>query len=131
MAGKMNPRIRKVDVGVRELKSIQIYPLSIKDQTNLVEFFTSLMDKFFGEMRDKQFSNAEFFSYIAETITENIPEFMKFVTEEDVDIDNLTNHQLSEIIKIVYTDNFEEPGKNIQGLLTNLKGVMFPGMKTE
>lgn len=129
MAGKMNPKIRKVDVGTREIKQITIYPLSIKDQEALVTFFTGLIEKFFEEMREKQFTNTEFFQMILQIVTENIPEFLKYATDEEIDLGNLTNYQLSEIIKHVYTDNFEDPGKNISGLLTGLKGTLFPGLQ--
>lgn len=129
MAGKMNPKIRKVDIGTREIKQITIYPLSIKDQEALVTFFTGLIEKFFEEMREKQFTNTEFFQMILQIVTENIPEFLKYATDEEIDLGNLTNYQLSEIIKHVYTDNFEDPGKNIQGLLTGLKGTLFPGLQ--
>lgn len=128
MAGKMNPRIRKVEIGVRELSTISIYPLSIKDQTHMVELFVSIVEKFFGEVREKQITNSEFFSIIAQLVMDNIPEFLKYVTDDELDLGNFTNYQLSEIAKHIYVDNFEDPGKNVQSLLIGLKATLFPSL---
>lgn len=127
MAGKMNPMIRRVNVGTRELKEVKIYPLSIKDQTNLVEFFMGGIEEVFEKFREGSMTNQQVFGFIAETIVAKIPEFLEYVTDKDdkVDVDTMTNFQLSEIIKIVYEDNFENPGKNVENLVGKLKGMLF------
>ena len=45
---RLNPDIKKADVGVRELKTLTIYPLSAAFQMNLAEDVSDLLVSFFA-----------------------------------------------------------------------------------
>lgn len=125
---KLNPQIRTVEIGTRTLRKVNIYPLSYGDQKKLID---TIRDKVFDTMRlvsgednpeivteadSESNEGVDLINVIFEALQDNFDYILELVTDGDVTITELTNYQVSEIVKIVYETNFEEPGKNLPSL---------------
>lgn len=118
---KLNPQIRKVQIGVRELKEITIYPLSMADQMKMVDVIRVVFDevaKFADETENAPMTIA---NTIIEQIKQNLPELLKHVTDDEVPLDDMTNYQFTTIVGHIYKDNFEDAGKNVTNLVEKMK----------
>jgi len=116
---RINPRIKETDVGILNLRKIKIYPLSMHDQLSLTDLINKAMKSFFESDRDGEDENLIFISFIVKTIQDNIKKILKFVVPDekpDLLMKEMDNHQLSEIVRIVYQDNYEGPVKNVISL---------------
>lgn len=115
---QLNPQIREVLIGTRELRKVTIYPLSAADQFKLSDIIQKGMAMFFEQNADDAFG-PEMIAAVMELIKENIGSIIKIVAPSiraDVFMKNVTNDQLSEIIGHVYRDNYEKPVKNVMSL---------------
>lgn len=121
---RINPRIKNVEIGILNLRKIKIYPLSMTDQLSLTDLINEAMKSFFESDRDGENENLIFVSFIVKTIQDNIKKILKFVTPDEKPetvMKEIDNHQLSEIVKIVYQDNYETPVKNVMSLFPTEK----------
>lgn len=121
---RINPRIKNVEIGILNLREIKIYPLSMTDQLSLTDLINEAMKSFFESDRDGENENLIFVSFIVKTIRDNIKKLLKFVTPDEkpeIVMKEIDNHQLSEIVKIVYQDNYEVPVKNVMSLFPTEK----------
>lgn len=121
---RINPRIKNVEIGILSLRKIKIYPLSMTDQLSLTDLINEAMKSFFESDRDGENENLIFVSFIVKTIQDNIKKILKFVTPDEKPetvMKEIDNHQLSEIVKIVYQDNYETPVKNVMSLFPTEK----------
>lgn len=116
----INPQIREVEVGIRNLRKIKIYPLSMADQLNLSDNVSSVLSSFFAlSETGVEETDVEFVAFFVNLIKDNIKEVLKLVAlDEDVESlsKELTNNQTSEIVGIILEDNFADPVKNLKGL---------------
>jgi hypothetical protein len=122
---RLNPQVRSVEIGKRTLRNIPIYPLSLGDQLDLTDLITKGINAFMQTNPDESDeSMVQFISIILGLIKENIEEIIEMITGEGKEIlKEITNQQLSEVVEIVYTENYEGP----LGKLTSLfqeKGPM-------
>ena len=123
MSDKLNPQIRTVSIGVRELRSIKIYPLSMADQTKMVEVLKSIIQRIFERQDAPDANDLIIADLIIEEIKDNLPTLLKYVTEEELSLDELTNYQFTEIVGHIYKDNFEDAAKNVKNLVEKMKKV--------
>jgi len=112
---KLNPQIVDIYVGKRNLREISIYPLSLGDQRKLTGIISEAINSFFsmhsGEIND---IDPQFIAFCLGLIDKNIENLSEMITDEGVEIlDEITNDQLSKIIEIVYTQNYDKPVKNV------------------
>ena len=135
MSGKkkmqeLNPLHKSTTIGLREVKEIIIYPLSVGEQLKLTDIITDFLRKYFGA-EDGTVAKAESMEDIAlinelvEVIRENIGKVIVLTTDaEDADeiLDNMTNDQLMDFVDIVYDMNFESARKKLQNLIQKVKG---------
>lgn len=113
---KMNPQITDVEIGVRNLRKIIIYPLSVGQQLELEAMITDIVQ---GMVFKSDGEDLEFISTILKAIRTNIVNIFELITENEDGVKmiaDMTNLQLSEIAKIVYEVNYGEPLKNVKGL---------------
>ena len=59
---KLNPQIRIVEVGKKDLREVSIYPLSMKDQTDLSDIISEGLSAFFEMHGDKRDEISDVFS---------------------------------------------------------------------
>ena len=121
---RINPQIKSVEIGILKLRKIKIYPLSMADQLELTELINKTMKSFFESDRDGEDETLVFVSFIVKTIQENIGTILGFVSPNETPVkimQEITNQQLSEIVRIVYQDNYEGPVKNVMSLFPTEK----------
>jgi len=110
----VNPQVKEIKIGVRDLRKLTIYPLSVADQLELTDMITEAVGVFFNLEAEKKEEGPpiEFVMFMFDLIKSNLGDVITKVTgEEDSDaiLSDMTNAQLTEIIEIVYKENFEGP----------------------
>lgn len=120
----LNPDIKEVHIGIKELSPIKIYPLSVQDQfeiTNrIVDVISSMSDGVNLE------SNEESLAFIQKVISENLGVILEYVTDDDQrpSFDRLTNNQCYEIAEIIFNVNYEAFIKNSQNLIERITSLL-------
>ena len=120
---KINPQIREVNIGIRELRSISIYPLSMADQMKMVDLIKGIFGSVYEVTQKDAVSSVEIADVVIEKIKEHLPKLLQYVTDEEIFLEELTNFQFTEIVGHVYKDNFEDASKNVKGLVESMKKV--------
>ena len=116
---KLNPEIKKAEIGVRELKEITIYPLSMADQLSLTNLITDTVRKFFEKGGGQD--DLEFAAFLSKLIEENLETILLMVTDEKSLLADMTNNQAVAIAEIVYEVNFGSLVKKVKSLLEKVK----------
>ncbi len=141
---KMNPQITTVEIGIRKVEIITMYPLSIADQFSMSELITEALQAFFNkkdstsddeqEVVDlpEQMKDIEFVSFCIDLIQTNLVKILTLVTDHTTTVkaskllDKITNDQMATIATIIYQMNYENSLKNAVGLfqkvMSNLPG---------
>ena len=129
----LNPQIREIDVGVRSLRKLKIYPMSMADQKKFGELFKKVVEEYLAQTPDGPMDQSDllpFASFIVKLVGDNIKEILKLITdlrEQELEtfFNDVTNAQMSTIIMAVVEENFESPSKNLIGLWETV-GQLFP-----
>jgi hypothetical protein len=119
------PDIRTTTIGIRRPKEITVYPVSIASENELLTEFVSLFSSFTDL---SGVSDAELINTIKDSIFENIEQIIAHVTEEEVDLNEVTNNQLLALGEIIFEVNFEVLLKNGKGFIEKMK-TLFLSMK--
>lgn len=115
----INPQVKDVKIGIRSLRKIKVYPLSLADQLEITDMITEAIGVFFSLEAEGKMSEGpptEFVVFVLQMIKDNIGDLIIKVTgEEDSDavLKELSNAQLADIVAIVYKDNFADPLEKI------------------
>jgi len=144
---KMNPKIRKVEVGVRTLQTVKIYPLSFRDQEELTTIIFDVLAEIFKEeeavssesleQADTPVSNMELIKRVLKAITENMATILEYVTDPDIKIDGkdiigvLSNDQMFEIADIIFEVNYADFLKNFKALATKAGEIWKPKVSAQ
>lgn len=121
----LNPQIKKVKVGIRDLREIEILPLSIGDQTELSDIVTKAVQAF---IKSGDTGDEVFIAGTLELLKDNIGRVLELITEgEDLGklLKEMTNTQAIEITTIVYQENYEDLVKKVMSLIGKM-GLMNP-----
>lgn len=112
---RLNPQCRTVEIGVRHLREVTIYPLSLKDEKKLVELFTDAMTAIMNLQQQPDVAVA---SWLVTFISENLETLTNLVMpdENGTVTEEITNLQAAEIAEIIYETNFEPIVKKVQSL---------------
>ena len=117
----LNPDIKEAVVGIRKLRKIQLYPLSVVDQFKVTDLFQEALGAF---LVTKNMDNTQLIALFIHIFKTNLPKVLSLVVDPEEDMDKLlaeiTNNQLSDIITILYKSNYEVISKNVSGLLKKL-----------
>jgi len=120
---RLNPQITTTEIGVRDLREITIYPLSMADQLKMTNLMKKALNDFF--QRENQ-SDIAFASFLLEMIEKNLSKVLGMITDvkknEDL-FSDMTNLQGSEIAKIVYEVNYESAAKNLKDPFEKVKSL--------
>jgi hypothetical protein len=128
MTDDLNPDIKEITYGKRNLKTITIYPLSIGDQFKVTDLITELIKKL-GEAQAMGANND--FALVTAAIKileDNITKILSLVADasdeecEDI-VNNMTNTQLMEVVDIVWSVNFEPAIKKGKSLFEKGKSI--------
>ena len=121
---RLNPQIKDVEIGIRNLRSIKIYPLSVSDQLTATNLVTSALQVF---MTNKDVKNNDllFVAFMLEQIRTNASEILKMVLDEtespEAVLKEMSNEQMMVIVKAIYEVNYESLSKNVKSLLEKTK----------
>ena len=120
---KLNPQAGMVEIGIRTLKELQIYPLSLGEQIKLSDIITKAVSQY---VNSEDQSDAAFASFITNTIQENIVNILSLVTDEKGEelLDMITNTQAVDIASLIYDMNYGGPAGNLQSLVMKAKNIM-------
>jgi len=136
----INPAIRATTIGVRKLREISIYPLSVGEQLKLGDVITEVVTKFVAGMEKKQGSGASVASmenvalveFIIDLIQTNIKKVISIATDEDADktLDDMTNEQLVDFATIIYEMNYGgDIRKKVVALIQKTQGQIRKAVK--
>lgn len=141
---QLNPRVRPMQIGIRTLRKIQIYPLAFGDELEMTDLINQALQAFFmgpqgqgeqeGEFADGDTlvepaaadMDADFVVFMVNMVRENFKRILELAAADEQDIDallkDMDNYQVSEAAAIVVEQNFlGDVSKNIQGLLAQVK----------
>lgn len=125
-ASNLNPEIKTISVGVRKLREVKVYPLSVGDQFKLSDVITSAMQGFVSATDGAE--DIAVIAVIVEMIKQNLDKVLTLVIEEkDLGedsaqgfISDITNSQLADIATIIYEVNYAPLQKKIRGILEKI-----------
>lgn len=130
---KLNPQIADLEIGIRNLRNIKIYPLSLGDQLEMTDLITATAQKFFAsrdEIEGKD--DMKFVQFFVDLLKDNLKRILGLITDEEDVLKEISNVQAVELASLIYTMNYEDSLKNAQSLfkkiqpLFQLKGLSQP-----
>lgn len=117
----LNPQIIEVIIGIRELKKIKIYPLSMADQLQLTSLVVDTLQKLFNQREENNFVFAEL---VKNMVTDNLGKIITYVTDDGEELlKDITNIQAMEIAEYIFDMNYGVLEKKAKGLLEKIKKV--------
>jgi len=130
----LNPDIKVVNYGKKEIKILQVYPLSIRDQFKLTSMVSAIVMDIVAEQAENNFTDAMFMKKIMDAIESNLTEVLAVaadVEKEEADsvINSMTNTQMMDLIEIIWEVNYEPAIKKGTGLLERGRNL-FPSRKS-
>jgi len=127
-APKVNPKCRKFEIGVRNLRDITIYPLSLSDELELSEKIIGLVDGFDAAVNipdSEDTQEIRIAGYILSAIKGNLIELLVYVTDEEITLKDLDNEQFIDLCELIFDVNFDGAAGKIKRLLKKVKSL-FP-----
>jgi len=116
---KLNPQIRRVTIGIKSLREIQIYPLSMADQLEVTDLVAAAIKTYVQSGDQSELGIATF---MATAIKDNVTVLLKKATDEGEDIlKEITNLQAAEIAEILYEVNYESIAGKVKSLVEKIK----------
>ena len=117
---KLNPQITDVEIGIRNLRNITIYPLSMGDQLKLTDLIIKAITDQVGDGAGADLSVA----FIVKVIHENIGKILTMVSDEkETVLYELSNLQAIAIADIIFDVNYGSVAKNFKSLSEKLMGL--------
>ena len=117
----LNPDIKEIMIGVKKLRKITLYPLSVVDQMKVTDLFQEALGAF---LANKDGGDLQFIALFIAIIKTNLAKILALVTEPEENSETMlaeiTNNQLSNIATLLYEMNYELISKNVSGLLKKL-----------
>jgi signal recognition particle GTPase len=134
----LNPQITEVEVGVKTLREVTIYPLSLADQGKMAKTLSTVFQRVMESLSHlseapeesdglagtfeqvaAQLSNIDIAESIVNIIQENLEAVLKLVVddEEQISTEELTNEQFYRLVEIIYEVNYEKTTKNFLALI--------------
>ena len=117
---RLNPQITDVEIGIRNLRKIKVYPLSMSDQLKL----TDMVTKSATEQMAKGDGDIAIVSFVLQLIQENLSKIITMVTDEKADVlEHLSNSQAVELADVLFDVNYGAVAKNFKSLSKKLTGL--------
>lgn len=127
LAAAINPDIRELVYGKKELKKIILYPLSIGDQFKVTEFITEIIQSL-GSSSLNAMTDFAVMAVMSKALEDNLVKVLMIVTalsekEAQVIIDELTNIQFMGLAEYIWEVNYEPAIKKGKSLFERGKNV--------
>lgn len=122
----LNPQIVTMEVGVRKLHQITIYPLSMSDQFKCTDLITNFVSKTIEHLEGSQVKDIAAVPVIIKGIEKNLVQILDFVVDknEKIKLGDLTNLQFSELAQLIYDVNYDGASKNFLALIAKVKSLL-------
>jgi len=118
----LNPSITDTMIGIRELKKITIYPLSLADEFKMTELIATVVSEV-ASADDSE--DGVLLLKIITAVKNNIKELLQYVLEPGTPVDeilhDITNDQVMEIATIIFEVNYANSIKNFKDLIKKAK----------
>ena len=119
---KLNPQIVDVEIGIRKLRKITVYPLSMADQLSLTDIIVNAAMTAMNEGNDMAIP-----AFILKLLQENVGKILKMATDEDETVlKDISNMQAVEIAEIMFDVNYGAVAKNFKSLSEKMQGIFQP-----
>lgn len=126
----INPRIRHTSVGIRTLRTIKLFPLSMKDQMDFSDIIQETLSAFFSSENSEK-SDREIVAITLGLIKNNLQKILDLITdpEEKVSLSEIDTTQGTEIANLIFEANYgnEDLVKNVTSLLGQIKKIFLSG----
>ena len=124
----LNPDIRDIFYGKRNLKKLTLYPLSVGDQFKVTEIISSVFQNLVKEHTIDNFNDVVFMTAIISAVEENICKVLTLIsdcTDEEAKtiISDLTNAQLMDVVESIWIVDYEPMLKKGKSLFERGKSV--------
>lgn len=122
-----NPRIKSLYIGIRNLRKIKIYPLSIGQEIETAEIIGTLINIASQEQEENDLNNLQVMEVMGKIIKDKVSEIIAFVTDpkDNVSLHEFDNFQFLEFIEIILDVNFGEHTKKFKEIREKLMNL-FP-----
>jgi hypothetical protein len=125
---QLNPDITVIVYGKKELTKLTLYPLSVGDQFKVTNMVTEVVQGLVEAQRVGKLSDLAFMTSAMVALENNLGKILSLVASIPEDetkqiIDALTNKQLTEMIDVIWSVNYEPALKKGQSLLERAKSV--------
>lgn len=123
---RLNPDIKEFEFGKKELHTVTVYPLAMGDQFKVSDMIVEIAQSVIAANIQGTVSDAIIVKTAIEAIRKNISDILMLITEqtaaevEDM-ISEITNNQLTALVEIVWSVNYEESLKNGRSLFERMK----------
>jgi len=119
----MNPDITSVEVGIRKLRNVTIYPLSVASQLEATDIIAKVMNEVaaFDGLEDSQVIE-RFVSLIRSSLKDILS--LVLDEKEEIDFNELTNPQLEMIVNVLFDKNYKDVVKNSKDLIGKMKPLL-------
>jgi len=119
---KLNPQIVDVEIGIRSLRNITIYPLSMADQLKLTDVIVQAAMASVNGGQDMAVP-----TFILQMLQENVAKILSMVTDEDEKLmSDISNLQAVAIADVLFEVNYGAVAKNFKSLSEKLKAMFQP-----
>jgi len=117
-SSKLNPQVIDIEIGIRKLRKITIYPLSMSDQLSLTDTVIKTIMKRVEDTGSADVTVA----FIIEVIQDNIGKILKMVTDETDDLTlEMSNMQAVDVANVIFDVNYGAVAKNFKSLSAKIK----------
>ena len=121
---KLNPQIVDAEIGIRSLRKIKVYPLSMSDQLKL----TDIVMKSVAEQLAQGGADLAIATFVLRLIQDNIVKILGMVTDEAEDIvSEISNVQAVDLATILFDINYGAVAKNFKSLSDKMTGLFQMG----
>lgn len=124
----LNPDIRDIVYGKKELKKLTLYPLSVGDQFKVTDIVTKVVQDLVKGQQEGILGDFAFMTSVMEALETNLGKILTLISDSSEEeakeiISQLTNTQLADIIESVWIVDYEPMLKKGKSLFERGKSV--------
>lgn len=124
----LNPSIRELIYGKKELKKLTLYPLSVGDQFKLTELVTKVVQRLVAAQKENSLNDLAFMASMMESLEENLAMVISLISDVPPEeakevISRLTNSQLADLIESIWETDYEPMLKKSKNLYERGKNL--------
>lgn len=121
---KLNPQIVDVEIGIRNLRKIRVYPLSMADQMKMTDIIVNA-----AMTAMKQGNDMAIPAFILKLLQDNVGKVIAMATDEpepEEVLSEISNLQAIEIAEALFDVNYGAVAKNFKSLSGKMKEMFQP-----